>query len=61
MFYGRNLREQARVFIRMADDCKDQRLAERLTAIAKCLETMAENGKMGSPPILATESPLAPS
>jgi hypothetical protein len=61
MFYGRNFREQARVFIRMAEDCHDQHMAERLKAMAKSLETMAKDGEMGPPLNLVTESPRAPS
>jgi hypothetical protein len=44
MFFGRTLRQQARVFIRMADDCDDQHLAERLKAMSKSLEILAEEG-----------------
>jgi hypothetical protein len=63
MFYGRSLREQARVFMRMADACDDERLAERLKAMANSLETMADESKMVPEPSTLTvpnESPVVP-
>jgi hypothetical protein len=43
MFLGRTLREQAQVYTRMAQECDDKHLAERLYAMARNLRTMADD------------------